>query len=72
MKPTFIDDYLKHIFIIKENPSFDNDLEETQNKKEEKYKTNEENKDNDFVIIDNKDYPLPLNGKDNTIGKPEK
>lgn len=72
MKPSFIDDYLKHIFIIKENPSFDNDLEETQNKKEDKYKTSEENKDNDFVIIDNKDFPLPLNGKDNTNGKPEK
>lgn len=51
MKPSFIDDYLKHIFIIKENPSFDKDLEENLNKEEDKSKTNEENKHNDFVII---------------------
>ena len=51
MKPSFIDDYLKHIFIIKENPSFDNNLEENKNKEEDKSKKNEENKDNDFVII---------------------
>ena len=51
MKPSFIDDYLKHIFIIKENPSFDNNLEENKNKEEDKSKTNEENKHNDFVII---------------------